>query len=186
MAALLVGAISEMVVGILLIVGPKQHVYLERQSYPVMKASFAQMLGAEFKPDDTLFNAALVSFGSFGIIHGLLIETRGLFALNALRFKVPYDATLKAAITACDPTGIPLPPAARGTTRPHHFELSVNVNVAAPQNAYIQVMYETESAAELPAEVGRRQAGRRRRAQCDGRSSTASPASSAGCRSCRA
>jgi FAD binding domain len=142
------GAISEMVVGIHLIVGPNKHVYLERQSYPVMKPSFAQMLGAEFKPDDTLFNAALVSFGSFGIIHGLMIETRDLFALNALRFKVPYDATLKAAITACDPTRIPLPPEyARkvNTANPYHFELFVNVNEpAAPQNAFMQVMYETE------------------------------------------
>ena len=69
--------------------------------------SFAQSLGADFIQDDTLFNAALVSFGSFGIIHGLMIETRDLFALNALRFKVPYDATLKTAITACDPTRFP-------------------------------------------------------------------------------
>ncbi len=141
------GAISEMVVGIHLIVGPNKHVYLERQSYPVMKPRFAQLLGAEFKADDTLFNAALVSFGAFGIIHGLMIETRDLFALNALRFKVPYDATLRAAITACDPTRIPLPVFARNvdTTRPYHFELFVNVNEpAAPQNAYMQVMYETE------------------------------------------
>jgi hypothetical protein len=141
------GAISEMVVGIHLVVGPNKHVYLERQSYPVMKPSFAQMLGAELKQDDTLFNAALISFGSFGIIHGLMIETRDLFALNALRFKVPYDATLKDAITTCDPTKVPLPLFARNvdTTRPYHFELFVNVNEpAAPRNAYMQLMYETE------------------------------------------
>jgi hypothetical protein len=140
------GAISEMVVGLHLVVGPNKHVYLERQSYPVMKASFAQSLGAEFKQDDTLFNAALVSFGSFGIIHGLMIETRDLFALNALRFKHPYDATLKAAITACDPTMLPLPAFAQGvpTDKPYHFELFLNPNEASPpNNAFIQVMYET-------------------------------------------
>jgi len=140
------GPIAEMVVGIHLIVGPNKHVYLERKSYPVMKASFAQSLGAEFRQDDTLFNAALVSFGSFGIIHGLMIETRELFALNALRFKVPYDATLKAAITACDPTKIPLPAFAQGvaTDKPYHFELFLNPNEpAAPSSAFIQVMYET-------------------------------------------
>ena len=108
------GPIAEMVVGIHLIVGTEQACLSGASSYPVMKASFAQSLGAEFRQDDTLFNAALVSFGSFGIIHGLMIETRDLFALNALRFKVPYDATLKAAITACDPTKIPLPAFARG------------------------------------------------------------------------
>ena len=111
-----------------------------------MKPSFAQSLGAEFKQDDTLFNAALVSFGSFGIIHGLMIETRELFALNALRFKVPYDATLKGAITACDPTKIPLPAFAQAvpTDKPYHFELFLNPNEpAAPSSAFIQVMYET-------------------------------------------
>ena len=140
------GPIAEMVVGIHLIVGPNKHVYLERRSYPVMKASFAQSLGAEFRQDDTLFNAALVSFGSFGIIHGLMIETRELFALNALRFKVPYDAALKAAITACDPTRIALPAFAQGvaTDKPYHFELFLNPNEASPpSSAFIQVMYET-------------------------------------------
>jgi hypothetical protein len=140
------GAISEMIVGLHLVVGPNKHVYLERQSYPVVKPSFAQSLGAEFKQDDTLFNAALVSFGSFGIIHGLMIETRELFALNALRFKVPYDATLKGAITACDPTKIPLPAFAQAvpTDKPYHFELFLNPNEpAAPSSAFIQVMYET-------------------------------------------
>lgn len=139
------GAISEMVAGLHLIVGPNKHVYLERQSYPVMQASFAQSLGAEFRQDDTLFNAALVSFGSFGIIHGLMIETRELFALNALRFKLPYDATLKAAITACDPTMLPLPAFAQGvpTDKPYHFELFLNPNEASPpDSAFIQVMYE--------------------------------------------
>ena len=140
------GAISEMIVGLHLVVGPNKHVYLERQSYPVVKPSFAQSLGAEFKQDDTLFNAALVSFGSFGIIHGLMIETRELFALNALRFKVPYDATLKGAITTCDPTKIPLPAFAQGvpTDKPYHFELFLNPNEPSPpSSAFIQVMYET-------------------------------------------
>ena len=139
------GAISEMVVGIHLIAGPNRHVYLQRQSYPVVKATFAERLGAEFKADDTLFNAALVSFGAFGIIHGLMIETRELFALNAVRFKHPYDATLKAAITNCDPTTIPLPAFAKDvpTDKPYHFELFLNVNeTGAPANAYMQLMYE--------------------------------------------
>ncbi|HUL04864.1 MAG TPA: FAD-binding protein [Candidatus Acidoferrum sp.] len=140
-----VGPIAEMVVGIHVIVGPNKHVYLERKSYPVMQASFAQSLGAEFRQDDTLFNAVLVSFGSFGIIHGLMIETRALFALNALRFKVPYDNTLKAAITACDPTKIPVPAFAQGIPldKPYHFELFLNVNEPnAPANAFMQIMYE--------------------------------------------
>ena len=139
------GAIPEMVVGLHLVTGPNKHVYLERQSRPIMTPNFAQSLGAEFKQDDTLFNAALVSFGAFGIIHGIMIETRPLFTLNAIRFKHPYDAALKAAIDAYDPTMIPLPAAANAVPKdkPYHFEVFLNPNDdAAPKSAFVLVMYE--------------------------------------------
>lgn len=139
------GAISEMIVGLHLVVGPNKHVYLERASYPVVKPAFAQAFGAEFKRDDTLFNAALVSFGAFGIIHGLMIEARELFLLNAVRFKHPYDATLKAAITAGDPTTIPLPATAAAVPKgkPYHFEVFFNPNEGAPpQSAFMLLMFE--------------------------------------------
>ena len=38
-----------------------------------MLSAFAESIGAESIKDDTLFNAALVGFGSFGIIHGVMI-----------------------------------------------------------------------------------------------------------------
>lgn len=139
------GALSEMIVGMHIVTGPNKHVYLERASQPVVKPGFAQALGAEFKRDDTLFNAALISFGSFGVIHGLMIEARELFMLNAVRFRVPYDATLKAAITACDPTMIPLPASAAGipTDKPYHFELFTNPNEGTPpKNAFVLLMFE--------------------------------------------
>ena len=139
------GAIPEMVVGLHLVTGPNRHVYLERQSRPIMKPNFAQSLGAEFIQDDTLFNAALVSFGAFGIIHGIMIEARELFTLNAVRFRHPYDVTLKAAIAASDPTLIPLPPAAAAvpTDKPYHFEVFLNPNEdAAAAGAFVLVMYE--------------------------------------------
>jgi hypothetical protein len=139
------GAMQEMVVGLHLITGLNKHVYLERKSFPVMQPAFAESIGADFIQDDTLFNAALVSFGSFGIIHGIMIETRELFALNAVRFRRPYDATLKAAITACDPTLIPLPPEADAVPRdkPYHFEIFFNPNEGTPPaEAIVLIMYE--------------------------------------------
>ncbi|MEO5654458.1 MAG: FAD-binding protein [Nitrosospira sp.] len=140
------GAMQEMVVGLHLITGPNKHVYLERKSYPVMQPAFAQSIGADFIQDDTLFNAALVSLGSFGIIHGIMIETRALFILNAIRFRHPYDATLKAAIAACDPTLIPLPAVANAVPRdkPYHFEIFFNPNEGTPPaEAIVLVMYES-------------------------------------------
>jgi len=141
------GAIAEMVVGLHFIVGPDRHVYLERQSYPVMKPDFAGGLSSEFRQDDALFDAALVSFGSFGILHGIMIETRKRIRRNAVRFKRPYDATLKAAITACDPTLIPLPAMVDAVSqdRPSHFELVLVPNErAAPDSAAVIVTYEQD------------------------------------------
>lgn len=139
------GAMQEMVVGMHFITGPDKHVYLERKSAPVMRAAFAESIGAEFIQDDTLFNAALVSFGSFGILHGIMIETRELFLLNAVRFRHPYDARLKAAIAACDPTLVSLPAEASAVPRdkPYHFEIFFNPNEGTPPaEAIVLIMYE--------------------------------------------
>ena len=139
------GAMQEMVVGLHLVTGPDKHVYLERKSFPVMESVFAESIGADFIQDDTLFNAALVSFGSFGIIHGIMIETRELFLLNAVRVRHPYDASLKAAIAASDPTHIPLPAEANAVPRdkPYHFEIFFNPNEGTPPDeAIVLIMYE--------------------------------------------
>lgn len=96
------GSTQDFVVGLHLITGPNKHVYLQRASYPVVKEKFAKKLGAKFVNDDTLFNAALVSFGSFGIIHGMMIEARNLFLLHASRKFLSFDKDLEKAITSLD------------------------------------------------------------------------------------
>jgi hypothetical protein len=140
------GAMQEMVVGLHLVTGPDRHVYLERQSAPVMQPAFAEGIGADFMRDDALFNAALVSLGAFGVLHGIMIETRELFLLNAARFRHPYDDTLKQAISTCDPTLIPLPAEASGFPRnkPYHFEIFFNPNEdTPPAEAIVHIMYES-------------------------------------------
>ncbi len=142
------GAISEMVVGLHIVTGPNKHVYLQRGSSPVVKKSFADALGAEFKSDDDdLFNAALISFGSFGVIHGIMIEARDLFLLNAVRFRRPYDDTLKAALKAGSPAGLALPNTIDGqptagipTNSPYHFEVFYNPNEGTPPDDAIMVL----------------------------------------------
>jgi hypothetical protein len=140
------GAMQDMVVGLHLITGPDKHIYLERKSFPVMQPAFAESIGAELKRDNLLFDAALISFGSFGIIHGVMIETRELFALNAIRFRHSYNDIIKSAITAFDPTQIPLPAEAQAIPKdkPYHFEVFFNPNEGAPPGeAVVLLMYET-------------------------------------------
>ena len=118
------GAITEYVVALHLIVGPDRHVWLERASYPVIADSLPDELGAELIRDDKLFNAALVSFGSFGVIHAVVIETEEIFLLEKDRRRLPYDDALKALITTLDFSDYPLLP--RPGERPYHFQIVAN------------------------------------------------------------
>ena len=135
------GATPDFVVGIHLITGPSKQVYLERASYPVVQDSFADMLGAELIRDDTLFNAALVSFGSFGIIHGLMIEARELFLLHAFRSFQPFNDALRSAISTLDFSGIDLH--AQPADRLYHFQVTLNPNEGnPPKEAAVYTMFE--------------------------------------------
>ena len=73
-AAIDIGGVQEYVVGIHLIGAGGRHIWLERASRPIVTDAFVAMLGAELVRDDAMFNAALVSFGSFGIVHAVLFE----------------------------------------------------------------------------------------------------------------
>jgi hypothetical protein len=58
---------------------------LKRPSRQVQgaEASYAESLGnAALVSDDDLFNAAVVSFRSFGLMHGLLIEVEPIYMLK--------------------------------------------------------------------------------------------------------
>lgn len=136
-AATEVGAMQDFVVGIHLIVALDKHVWLERSSYPVVSDQLKTTLGTEIIRNDTLFNAALVSFGSFGIIHGLLIETESLYLLEAHRIRLPVDNALRQAMTTLKFSNLPLPSPGE---KPFHFEVVINPHDMG-NGAYITVMY---------------------------------------------
>jgi hypothetical protein len=118
-----VGAVQDCVVGLHLIVGSTRHIWLERKSYPVASSSLIQKLKTELVQDDELFNAALVSFGSFGIVHGVLLETEDLFLLETHMQRRPYDAALRKTMETLDFNNIVLP---HGHERPFHLSISLN------------------------------------------------------------
>jgi FAD/FMN-containing dehydrogenase len=118
-----VGSIANYVVGLHIVVGPQRHVWLERASYPVVTKDFADALGAEWVRDDKLFNAALISLGGCGFIHGVMIETDPLCLYQMHRQHMPYDAPMRQAMNALDFSQISLP---GGTERPYHFQVLIN------------------------------------------------------------
>ncbi|QHV99613.1 FAD-binding protein [Spirosoma endbachense] len=125
------GAVHDTIVGLHIVCGPDKHIWLERASYPVAGQPFIDLLDVtEVIRDDDLFNAAVVSFGSFGFIHGIMLEIEALFWLKSYSAKsVPYTSALKKAMTDCDFSGItsvlnlPLP---TPDAKPYHFQLIVN------------------------------------------------------------
>ncbi len=134
------GSCQDFVVGIHLITGPGTQVFLERESYPVITPGFADLFNAELIRNDALFDAALVSFGSFGILHGLMIETRPLFVLHAYRKVMRWNAGLKKAVGSLDLSGLSLP---RAASNLYHFEVFWNPNEGTPPDeAFVLQMYE--------------------------------------------
>ncbi|HEY4110185.1 FAD-binding protein [Puia sp.] len=132
-----VGAVQDFVVGLHIIVSPTRHIWLERASNPVVSDAFIKNLQTERVQDDDLFDSALVSFGSFGIIHGAMIETEPLFLLESYMARMPYDATLQQLMQTLDFNNAKLP---NGSERPYHFAVSVNP-YDLDGGAYVTTMY---------------------------------------------
>jgi len=118
-----VGGVQDYILGMHIIVGPDRHIWLERKSAPVVSDSFIQKLQTELVQDDDLFYAALVSFGSFGIIHGVLVEAEDLFLMETYMRRMPYDDVLKQLMSTLDFSNANLP---NGNERPFHFSVSIN------------------------------------------------------------
>jgi len=137
-SAIDVGATQDFVVGLHIIISPNMHVWLERSSYPVVSDSFVQRLQTKLVRDDDLFNAALVSFGSFGFIHGLMLETEDIYLLECYRLRIPMDEALKHTMQTLDFSNATFLPHA--SERPFHFQAVVN-QYDLKKGAYVMVMY---------------------------------------------
>lgn len=101
-AAVFKGALPEIVVGMHVITDPDRHIYIEKASRRITSDAFHQKLGAEIFIDDDLFNSILVGFGSFGIIHGVLVEVEDKFLLEQKMQRVPFDDAMTEAVTNMD------------------------------------------------------------------------------------
>jgi FAD/FMN-containing dehydrogenase len=119
-AAVKFGATPDFVVGIQLVTGTGKPLWLERASYPVMNETFVANIGAELLRDDDVFNAALVSFGAFGIITAVAIETDPIYHLDFAPVQEVPHATINqhmfdaSTLAKDDPNG------------PYHLEFVFN------------------------------------------------------------
>lgn len=139
------GAVPDFVVGMHLITGANKHIWIERASYPAASQQFVDWLDADLVQDDALFNAALVSFGSFGFIHGVMIETEPQFLLTEFREgSMVYNDTLKNAMKTLDFSGLNLPGTGMHGDM-YHFEVLFNIHEFEPNNpakgAFVKYMF---------------------------------------------
>ncbi len=137
-SAIDMGSVPDFVVGMHIITGPDTQVWLERKSYPVVSGALIQKFKTKLVADDELFNAALVSFGSFGFIHGVMIETTNIYLLECHRKKIPIDDSFRHIMETLDFSNANFIP--NGNERPFHFQAVIDqYNLAG--GAYATIMY---------------------------------------------
>jgi FAD binding domain len=76
------GAMPDFVVGLHLATGSGRTLWIEKASKPVLNAEFVDRIGADMIRDDDVFNSAVVSFGTFGIIAAVAVETAPIYQLS--------------------------------------------------------------------------------------------------------
>ena len=73
--------------------------YLERHTEPALNDNFAEKLCKRIIRNNRLFNAALVSLGAFGFIHGVVIEAEPRYLLIRYVKKIDKSVELQLADT---------------------------------------------------------------------------------------
>jgi hypothetical protein len=134
-----VGAMQDFILGIHLVAEGGEHYFIQRASRPAASRRFSDWLGAIPRLDDKLFDAAVVGFGSFGLVHGLLFEAEPLYVLEKHVWQRDYAAVVPS-MTTLDVASLGLP---RGAERPFHFEVVINPYRVGPGEggAFVRFMY---------------------------------------------
>lgn len=146
-SALEFGALHDHIVAIHLVVNQTTQYWLERHSRPVLVDQFADRLGATLVRDDALFNAAVMSFGSFGIIAAVVIETAPRYLLKTEAEVVPLDEAMWRAIGRLDFSahsffsGKPRPYFFQAVINPHNREVLASANYASPAPSHYLPRY---------------------------------------------
>lgn len=147
-SALKIGAMQDYVRAIHIVTSESDHFFIQPDSNPIINSNFSNVFGAKLITDDKLFYSAVVSFGSFGVIHGYIVEALTLFMFETYCTRIDYDNAeavyqhlknfrhsasdnLKSFLTDF---GLPF------DQDPYHLDIIVNP-YASSKNSYLRVMY---------------------------------------------
>lgn len=152
-SAFKVGSVHDAVVGIHLITSGDDHFFIQRASDPVVNNTFSSLFETTLISDDDIFNAVVVSFGSMGIIHGVMLRTEDIFHLEKYREKLSYTSALKTAMDTLNFSHISLPqPQDPSQSELYHWALVVNPYQLKnnQQGIYMTTIYKTPYDPSLP------------------------------------
>lgn len=135
-----VGGIQDRVLALHIVGEGGKHFLIQRHSKRVITKLYADWLGATLlEQDDDLFDAALVGFGSFGVIHAVLFEAVPLYVLGRCVKQLDYAEALPAA-KAHDISQLGFP---AGQPAPYHIEFAFNPyrRGSGESGAFARVLY---------------------------------------------
>jgi FAD/FMN-containing dehydrogenase len=144
-----VGGMQDFVLGLHMVGAGGKHYFIQRASRPVVSQDFCTWLDrAELVNDDDLFRAAVVGFGSFGLLHAVLFQAEPVYLLERHIARHDYAEVILAAQTL-DVSSLDLP---HGNTLPFHFEIVLNPYrlLAGEKGARVRVYYKRPASELLP------------------------------------
>jgi FAD/FMN-containing dehydrogenase len=120
-SAIDVAGMESQVAGIQLLTATRNY-WIERASDPVMNAAFVAELDAELIRDDHLFEAAIVSLGSLGIVHSVMLKSARRYYLQSSQREIRYGR-MKAVLNGLDFRGSGI---FQEETRPYFFQAIID------------------------------------------------------------
>ncbi|MBX3192418.1 MAG: FAD-binding protein [Labilithrix sp.] len=144
-SAIDVGSMQDYVRALHIVGEGGEHFVVQPSSRPTVTKAFCDFLGATLLEDDDMFHAALVSFGSFGLIHGLILLPVPMFLLEKKIIHLDFDEARAGFDLAFEKLGL-------GPERPHHFEMVLNPYQLDPKQggAWIVAMYKRTPGQAIP------------------------------------
>jgi len=134
-----VGSMQDYMLGLHVLAEDGHNYWIEPASKPVVSDEFCHHLGATLVRDDRLFRAAVVGFGSFGIIHAVLFEATPTYLLDVRSLRMDWPDAAHAASTL-DTSALRLPDPG---TEPFHLDFALNPYRAGrrQRGALVTAMY---------------------------------------------